>query len=63
MAAVFSAGCASGRGIACCMVAKLSTECLKNVGSSVILSVYFCFHSSEFNLGCDTMFAAISVLR
>lgn len=45
------------------VVTKLSTECLKNIGSSVILPVYFCFHSSEFNLGCDTMFATISVLR
>lgn len=45
------------------VVAKLSTARLKNVGSSVILPVYFCFHSSEFNLGCDTMFSAVSVLR
>lgn len=45
------------------VVAKLSTDGLKDVGSSVISPVYFCFHSSEFNLGCDTVFVAVSVLR
>ncbi len=45
------------------VVAKLSTDSLKDVGSSVISPVYCCFHSSEFNPGCDTLFAAISVVR
>lgn len=45
------------------VVAKLSTDGFKDIGSSVISPVYFCFHSSEFNLSHDTMFAAVLVLR
>lgn len=32
------------------LVTKLSTDGLKDIGSSVISPVYFCFHLSEFNL-------------
>lgn len=45
-----------------CCSTKLSTDGLKDIGSTAISAVYFCFHLSEFNLGCDTMFSAVSVL-
>lgn len=43
------------------VVTKLSTDGLKEIGSTVISPVFFCFHLSEFNLGCETMFSAVSV--